>query len=78
MKLFLLQKSKVAIYIYIDDNMCNLLLLIYYTAPTIVSTSKSQMMVSAGGTITLFCEATSDTPVTYEWIRNGLKLTNNG
>ena len=43
-----------------------------------MSTSKSEMMVSAGGTVTLFCEANSDTPVTFEWAKNGQKLTNNG
>lgn len=47
-------------------------------APTIVSSSKSEMMVSAGGTVTLFCEANSDTPVTFEWSKNGQKLTSNG
>ena len=47
-------------------------------APTIVSSSKSEMMVSAGGTVTLFCEASSDTPVTFEWSKNGQKLTSNG
>ena len=36
------------------------------------------MVMSAGGTVTLFCKATSETPFTIEWTKNGKRLTHNG
>jgi hypothetical protein len=45
--------------------------------PVITSTSKNEMTVSAGGIVTLHCEATSDTPLTYEWTKDGDMLTHN-
>ena len=58
--------------------MYNHLIHIIIIAPSITSSSKSELLVSAGGTVTLFCEVSSETPPTFEWFKNGQKLTHNG
>ena len=45
---------------------------------SITSASPKKQIVSAGGSVTLFCEVKSDAPVTYEWYKDGKKLTHNG
>lgn len=44
----------------------------------ITAASPKKQIVTAGGSVMLFCEAESTTPVTYEWYKDGKKLTHSG
>lgn len=58
--------------------MINVTSSLFVAPPSIVTSSATDLMVSAGGTTILYCEVKSEAPVTYEWTKNGRKLTPNG
>lgn len=44
----------------------------------IKATNAKKQMATAGGSVMLFCEVESNSPVTYEWFKDGTQLTHNG